>query len=204
MICFALPGCAVQDDTVTCPSADWVDFVFPFDTGTTWNYTYRFTFANIVVGLVQVTSGRQVWRSIGPETPNSVKIPVARIDTTRTWNFLEGSDTTTKITRLDTSFSIIVSPDSLYIHYYQIGAGRYRELSTLPRMVEQSTDTLTLQLGGGSHYLRATYVSGKGSRHGRITAPELVPGRALDPRVDVTVAECEPDKDCHMRDASET
>jgi hypothetical protein len=160
LLCLALSRCSTNDETVT-PS-DWVEFVFPLDAGTTWNYTYGYTFVNIVVGSAQVTHGRQVWRSIGPETPNSVKILIARIDTTRTWNFLEGSDTTTKITRLDTSFSIIVSPDSLYIHYYQIEVGRFRELSTLPRTVKQNTNTLTLQWGGGSYYLRATYVSGKG------------------------------------------
>jgi hypothetical protein len=157
LLCLALSGCSTNDETVT-PS-DSVEFVFPLEAGTMWNYAYSLSFRHYPDYFD--TRGHQVWRSAGPGSPNSVTILVTRIDTTTTYPWYVGGDTTTVIAQMDNSFSIIVTSDSLYIQWYQFAfrpGSRMAGLFTIPRIVEQSTNTLTLQLGT----LTATYVSGKG------------------------------------------
>ncbi len=151
-----------SDQSFICSSAGWANFVFPLDAGTTWNYTYSYTYRHVGGGQQEDTRGRQVWRSIGSVTSNSVKILVTKIDTTRTWWPYVGADTATAITQVDTSFSVIVTPDSLYIEWYQLARHGYwsqlQSLFRIPRVVEQNTETLTLQFSR----MKAVYVSGKG------------------------------------------
>jgi len=148
------------DQSFTCSSAGWVDFVYPLEAGTTWNYRYSYSYQFYTTH--QETRGRQVWRSNGPESPNAIKILVTRRDTTISYPTYVGGDTITQITQVDTSFSVIVTPDSLYIQWYQLARhGDWSELRSLfriPRRVEQNTDTLTLQFSR----MKAVYVSGKG------------------------------------------
>jgi hypothetical protein len=165
MICLALSGCVAQDDTVI-PPADWVDFVFPLAAGTTWNYTHSYSAGRSGAQRVEQL-GHQVWRSAGTWTANSVKILVTSIDTTRTWVTMIGPvDTAIQITRVDTSFSIIVTPDSLDIQWYQIKGFHSHSfiwgLFRIPRMVKQNTNTLTNQWEHAEYYMSATYAIGKG------------------------------------------
>jgi hypothetical protein len=155
MICLALAGCSHSVE----PSEP-VEFVFPLEAGTTWHYAYSRSFAHIITHTE--TRGQEVWRSTGPVSPNAIRILLSRIDTTTTYPTYVGGDTTTVIAKLDTSFSIMVTPDSLFIQYYQL-AFRGNDvwmpfLFQVPRFVWQSADTLTLRYGES----RATYVSGKG------------------------------------------
>jgi hypothetical protein len=154
---------AVNSDGRT-ESADraisFVEFVFPLEAGATWHYTYRWSYSQYPRN--EEVRGHQVWRSNGPEKPNSVKILVTRIDTMRSWYSYLNADTTTQITQVDTSFSIILTPDSLYIQWYQLARHGYwsqmQSLFSILRMVVQNTDTLTLQFSK----MKAIYVSGKG------------------------------------------
>jgi hypothetical protein len=148
-----------SDQSFTCSSAGWTYFAFPLDAGTTWHYAYSLSYGYYTHHFE--TRGHQVWRSAGPGSPNSITILVTRIDTTTTYPTYVGGDTTTVIAQADTSFSIIVTSDSLYMQWYQLAfrSGSWMaELFQIPRIVEQSTNTLTLQL----HQRNATYVSGKG------------------------------------------
>jgi hypothetical protein len=149
------------DQTFRLPAdADTVEFVFPLDAGTTWHYAYSRSFAHIPTHTE--TRGQEVWRSAGPVSPNAIRILVSRIDTTTTYPTYVGGDTTTVIAKLDTSFSIMVTADSLFIQWYQL-AFRGNEfwmpgLFKIPRFVGQGKDTLPLGYGES----KATYVSGKG------------------------------------------
>ena len=148
-----------SDQRFICSSAGWTTFAFPLDAGTTWIYTYSLSYWYIPTHFE--TRGHQVWRSAGPRSPGSITILVTRIDTTTTYPQYVGGDTTTVIAEVDTSFSIIVTSDSLSIQWYQLAfrsSSRMAGLFKVPRIVEQGTNTLTLQLG----WLKATYVSGKG------------------------------------------
>ena len=155
LFCLALAGCSQSDE----PTAS-VEFVFPLEAGTTWHYAYSRSFAHIPTHTE--TRGQEVWRSVGPVSPNAIRILVSRIDTTTTYPTYVGGDTTTVIAKLDTSFSIMVTADSLFIQWYQL-AFRGNQfwmpgLFKIPRFVGQGKDRLTLGYGES----KATYVSGKG------------------------------------------
>jgi hypothetical protein len=148
------------DQSFLCSSADWQEFVFPLEAGTTWHYAYRYAYYCGVTHFEK--RGHQVWRSIGPGSANAITILVTRIDTAVTYPRDFTEDTTTVITQVDTSFSIVVTADSVRVQWYQFafrGANSWVPgVFTIPRFVHHSTDELTIQIGQSE----ATYVSGKG------------------------------------------
>jgi hypothetical protein len=149
------------DQSFICPSASWKNFAFPLDAGTTWHYAYSLWHRAWPIYID--TRGHQVWRSAGLGSTNAITILVTRIDTTITIMYpdYDGGDTTTVIARVDTSFSIMVTADSLYIQWYQLAFhSTDPDLLKIPRVVEQSRDTITLK--SWNHQGKATYVSGKG------------------------------------------
>lgn len=152
------------DQSFICPSASWKNFAFPLDAGTTWHYAYSLSHRAWPIYIY--TRGHQVWRSAGPGSTNAITILVTRIDTAITimWPYNGRGDTTTVIARVDTSFSIMVTADSLYIQWYQLSfistVSWVPDLFKIPRIVEQSKDTLTLRIW--PYQGHATYVSGKG------------------------------------------
>lgn len=149
-----------SDQSFMCSSADWATFAFPLDAGTTWQYAYSLAYQFYNTHFE--TRGHQVWRSAGPESATSIRILVTRIDTTITYPAFFGGDTTTVIAQADTSFSIIVTSDSLCIGWYHLardaGYPWLPDLFTIPRLVDRSTSALTRELGRW----KAVYVSGRG------------------------------------------
>jgi hypothetical protein len=161
LLCLALTGCSQSDEPT-----DSVDFVFPLEAGTTWDYRYSCSYRRYPT--YYDIHGHQVWRSAGPTSPNSITILVTRIDTTTTYPWYVGQDTTTVITQSDTSFSITITIDSLYIQWYRLAMHGFQndvqDLFKIPRIVESNTDTITRlwKFSQVSSYKRAIYVSGKG------------------------------------------
>lgn len=160
LLCLALAGCS-QDDQPTAPPA-LVEFVFPLEAGTTWHYRYSWYDYR---ATYMEQHGHQVWQSTGTGAQGSVKILVTRTDTARSWNYY-GADTTTQITQKDTSFFIIVTPESLYIQYYHLtrdGTSLNKpDLFRIPRRVQPNTEYFTLMMGGQASYRGTVYFNGKG------------------------------------------
>lgn len=148
-----------SDQSIVCPSASWID-LFPLEAGTTWHYAHSLSYRNYSQRFD--TRGHEVWRSAGLESANSIRILVTRVDTTTTYPPYVGGDTATVIAHVDTSFSIIVTADSLNIQWYQLAylrSGSWMAgVFTIPRMVSSGTNSLTLQTAA----MKATYLSGKG------------------------------------------
>ena len=165
--CFLMVGCAPQDNDAVTPAPSYVEFAYPLGAGTTWHYRYSRSYRRFPT--YYDVYGHQVWRSAGFATPDAVTILVTRTDTTMTYPRAVGMDTTTVITQSDTSFSIIVTSDSLQIRWFEFAMHGFQievqELFSIPRVVESSKDSIALRgryTSGASSYKRAVYVSGKG------------------------------------------
>ena len=154
-----------SDQTFVCPSAGWAEFLFPLEAGTTWHYTYYYRSSQYVgSSRVDQITGTQLWQSTGSGTGNSIKINVTRIDTTRLW--WADTDTTTQISVTDTSFLVVVTPDSLYVQWYRLSHFNWGygtpDICKIPRTVESNTNTLTIRQGSSSDLMTSIYVAGKG------------------------------------------
>jgi hypothetical protein len=146
-----------SDRSFICSSAGWTEFVFPLAAGTTWQYTYQYYSSYAGSINIKEIRGTQTWQSTGLEVGDSIRINVTKVDTTsfRMWS---SSDPTITVSVTNTSFFVVVTPDSFDVQCYHVGVGIWPTLCMIPRWVKSNTDSLTIDLGNGT----ANYVTGKG------------------------------------------
>jgi hypothetical protein len=161
-----------SDQSFICPSAGWVDLVYPLTVGTRWKYTYEwYTVHPIYYAGPRPGShilGSWLWEVKERTSADSVRIEVLRTESVARVN---KSDTVMTWT---TSFMASIGQSYYTVRWFElmillggnseIGESRYTAYITVPRLVASGVDMVSIGVDNGDNGPTsiARYVNGKG------------------------------------------
>jgi hypothetical protein len=147
-----------SDQSFMCPSAGWVDFVYPLTVGTQWWYRYYYYGYDWYRAYHR---GSQVWKVVERISVDSVRIQVSRTDTT-----IWGGSVSPPVEQSQVSFGASKTGESYVIGWkdiiYNFLPRVLGDYFTVPRYIETGSDTVSLSYSGYNSKCISRYVNGKG------------------------------------------